>query len=404
MTREGLSPEEFSFSTINNTSKESNAPPNLATDLTLQTYLDALSQLESFSPGNIEETVKALPPEPRRQELERVLKKLSAMELVGKEHVEEYVRHQYRCHFQPNTIRNSYNALVPFLRFVGRNGKRFIEEICKQDLEGFVEHEQDRGLKVSTVRMRLAILKAFLRFMVEREVVGEEVFPWKLKIKMPESLPRALDPDDVQKLLAEQGSVRNRAIILLLLRTGMRIGELLNTRVMDVNVEERKILIFEGEKNQRGRVVYFCDDAKAALQVWLQERDRKVDFLFYGYKGRKLSYMAARIMFVKYLDKAGLGHKGYTLHCLRHTFATDLVNARMPLECLEKLMGHSRLEVTRRYARVSDKTREEEYFKAMEVIERREADGDWERDRELQAILEKTQLLPPHGEELHEHP
>lgn len=404
MTREELSPEEFSFSTTNNISKESNAPPDPATNLTLKTYLDALSRLESFSPGNIEESVKARPPEPRRQELEHVLKKLSALELVGKEHVEEYVRHQYRCHFQPNTIRNSYNALVPFLRLVGRNGKRFIEEICKEDLEGFVEHEQDRGLKLSTVRMRLAILKAFLRYMVDRGVVGEEVFPWKLKLKMPESLPRALDPDDVQKLLAEEGSVRNRAMILLLLRTGMRIGELLNTRLADVQIEEQKILIFEGEKNQRGRVVYFCDDAKGALRVWLQERDQQVDFLFYGYKGRKLSYQAARMMFVKYLDRAGLGHKGYTLHCLRHTFATDLVNARMSLECLEKLMGHSRLEVTRRYARISDKTREEEYFKAMEVIERREADGDWGRDRELQAILEKTQLFPAHSEELHEHP
>ena len=119
----------------------------------------------------------------------------------------------------------------------------------------FSEESIWRGLKVSTVRMRLAILKAFLRFMVEREVVGEEVFPWKLKIKMPDSLPRALDPDDVKKLLAEEGSARNRAMILLLLRTGMRIGELLNTRVLDVNVEEQKILIFEGEKNQRGRVL-----------------------------------------------------------------------------------------------------------------------------------------------------
>jgi integrase/recombinase XerD len=404
MTREELSPEEYSFSTINNTSKESNAPPDLATDLSLETYLDALSQLETFSPGSIETEVKAFPAEPRRQELEHVLKKLSTMELVGKEHVEDYVRHQYRCHFQPNTIRNSYNALVPFLKFVERNGKRFIEEICKEDLEGFVEHEQDRGMKLSTVRMRLAILKAFLRLMVDREVVSEDVFPWKLKIKMPEILPRALHPDDVQKLLALEGSARNRAMILLLLRTGLRIGELLSTRVMDVNVEEQKILIFEGEKNQRGRVVYFSDDAKAALQAWLQERDQHVDFLFYGYKGRKLSYVAARMMFVKYLDKAGLSHKGYTLHCLRHTYATDLVNAGMPLECLEKLMGHSRLEVTRRYARVSDKTREEEYFKAMDVIERREADGDCGRDRELQEILEKTQLLPPHGEELHEHP
>jgi integrase len=109
-------------------------------------------------------------------------------------------------------------------------------------------------------------------------------------------------------------------------------------------------------------------------------------------------------MFVKYLEKAGLSHKGYTLHCLRHTYATELLNARIPLECLEKLLGHSRLEVTRRYAVLTDKTKEEEYFKAMAVIERREINEHYRCDPELQAILEKTQLLPPHGEELYESP
>ena len=73
-------------------------------------------------------------------------------------------------------------------------------------------------------------------------------------------------------------------------------------------------------------------------------------------------------MFNKYLQKSGLQYNGYTLHCLRHTFATDLLNARMPLECLRVLLGHSNLEITRRYARLSDKTREEEYFAAMDRI------------------------------------
>jgi site-specific recombinase XerD len=169
-------------------------------------------------------------------------------------------------------------------------------------------------------------------------------------------------------------------------------------------MEEQKILIYADQKNLRGRVVYFSEDAKAPLSAWLKERDQTIEMLFYGYKGKPLSYTGARAMFIKYLEKAGLSKKGYTLHCLRHTYATDLLNAGMPLECLEKLMGHSYLEVTRRYAKLSDKTREEEYFKAMAVIERREADGHYECDRELQAILEKTQLFSSHGEELHEHP
>ena len=93
-----------------------------------------------------------------------------------------------------------------------------------------------------------------------------------------------------------------------------------------------------------------------------------------------MSYQAARCMFIKYLEKAGLSYRGYTLHCLRHTFATELLNARMPLECLRVLLGHTSLEVTRIYARLTDKTREHEYFMAMERILRGETDADDQYD------------------------
>jgi len=404
MTQEELGTEEYRFSKVINTSEEKVYLKDQPAEIDLETYFQNLFQLEPIpTPIEAPEPIKT-PEDQRRQMLDNVLSKLSVLEIGGKEHIEEYLRYQYRRYFQANTIRNSYTALEHFMRFIKGVGKEGIEEVDRSDLEAFVEHEQDRGMKLSTVSLRLATLKAFLRFMVENGNLSEDVFPWKLTIKMPEPLPRAMDPDDVDKLLAVKVSVRDRAMILLLLRTGMRIGELLRTRMIDVNMEEKKILIYEGEKNQRGRAVYFSDDSKAAIEAWMKERKQCYELIFYGLKGRPLSYQAARMMFVKYLDKAGLSHKGYTLHCLRHTYATDLINARMPLECLEKLMGHSRLGVTRRYAMLTDKTREEEYFKAMAIIERRERDGNYECDSELQTLLEKTQLLPSHSEELHEHP
>ena len=405
MTQDVLSTEELGFATVINTSRASISHLESSTDLTLGTYLDALTHGESLSSSDEDLPIKAPSPgESRRRVLEHCLKRLSDLELDAGGYVEEYLCHQYRSHFQASTIRNTYTGLVLYLGFIKEKGKAGIENVDREDLEAFVEHEQDRGLKPGTVKLRLEIVKAFLRFMIDKGVLDEDVFPWRLKVKVPETLPRAMDPDEVDRLLAVKGSVRDRAMILLLLRTGMRIGELLQTRVMDVVMEEQKILIYEGEKNQRGRVVYFSEDAKLALQAWLKKRDPAVQLLFYGYGGRALSYSAARIMFLKYLEKAGLSHKGYTLHCLRHTYATDLINARMPMECLEKLLGHSRLEVTQRYAVLTDKTKEEEYFKAMAVIERRERDEHYRCDRELQAILEKTQLLPPYGEELYESP
>ena len=82
--------------------------------------------------------------------------------------------------------------------------------------------------------MRLGTLKAFLRFLIEREVLPAELLGKRMIIKVPDALPRAMDPDDVRQLLTVLKDVRDRAMILILLRTGMRIGELLDTIVEDV--------------------------------------------------------------------------------------------------------------------------------------------------------------------------
>jgi integrase/recombinase XerD len=269
-------------------------------------------------------------------------------------------------------------------------------------LAAYVEHEQDRGLKATTVKNRLDALKAFLRHLIEKEEVGAQVLSRRMNIKTPECLPRAMETEDEKKLPAAVDGVRNRAMILLLLRTGMRIGELLNTRVRDIDMAEFRIDIWEASKNRVGRVVYFAEDAGAALCQWLGERDPRKDRVFYAPCRETLSYAAARLMFCKCLARAGLSHKGYTLHCLRHTNASALLNAGMPLECLKELLGHTSVEVTRRYARLTNKTREREYFKAMARIEKGETDGYYRLDLELQEILEKEKLLSPHGEKLHE--
>jgi len=150
--------------------------------------------------------------------------------------------------------------------------------------------------------------------------------------------------------------------VLVLLRTGMRIGELLGTRMEDIQSAERKVMIFEAAKNRVGRVVYLSEDAVTALRAWLRQRDAGRAFVFCGRGREALSYTAARLRFHRHLERAGLIHKGYSLHSLRHTFATELLNAGMRLECLQQLLGHSNIELTRRYARLTDRTREESIF------------------------------------------
>ena len=176
----------------------------------------------------------------------------------------------------------------------------------------------------------------------------------------------------------------------------MRIGELLDTRIGDVNLREKRINIMEAQKTRVGRVAYISEDAYRALTVWLNKKDPAKQHLFYGRGSQRLGYTAARVLFAKYLVKAGLAHKGYSLHCLRHTCATELLNAGMRLECLQQLLGHSSIEMTRRYARLTDNTRREEYFQAMAIIEKGEPHGHYRRHPELSPVLEETELFRPY--------
>jgi len=309
--------------------------------------------------------------------IEQVLKNLSRIELPAQEHFEGYLRHKGRLNHKRSTLQGSFTSVRLFLEFYGKSGKRDLEAMERTDLEAFIEYEQDRGLRISTVRTRLACIIAFLHFLMEQDLIPLSLLQRRIKLKLPEVLPRAMHPADVKKLLSVIDDLRDRALILLLLRTGMRIGEALGLRLNDLDMQDRKVHLFQGEKNSMGRVVYLSDDVLSALKLWFRQRDPNQEFVFYGHRNKPVCYSTGRGRFVKYIQKAGLEQKGYTVHCLRHTFASELLNAGMRLECLQQLLGHQDIEVTRRYARLTDTTREEEYFRAMAIIEKGGINGQY---------------------------
>ena len=306
----------------------------------------------------------------RHKAYHHIVQKLSEGNLPGKDHAVSFLQHKYRRNLRIATLRSSGYSIRLFLLFLQMNGRLSLEALTRQDIEAYVEHEQDKSLTIQSVKTKLTALYAFFNYLVQSDVLPQKILERKIRFKLPEALPRAMVFEDVKALLAVVIEVRDRAMILLLLRTGLRIGELLNLQVSDINLSELKICIYIGEKNARGRVVYFCEDAKEALLAWLRLRAPEQRYFFYGRQGRPLSYAGARKVFCKYLAKAGLVSKGYTLHQLRHTFASELLNAGMRLEVLQQLLGHSTIEMTRHYARLSDRTREDEYFQAMKRIEK----------------------------------
>jgi integrase/recombinase XerD len=200
-------------------------------------YYQTRLRFYSHSDGGIEALLK-------------ILRQLSRVDLPGKEHVEGYLRHMARSNRRPRTMFSRWGTILIFLGLLKANGKNSLEEVTRRDVEAFIEHEQDRGIKITTIRMRLTGVQSFLRHLVEEGIVSLDVFGKRIRLQLPERLPRAMDPDDLQKLLSVIEGNRDRAMMLVLLRTGMRIGELLNTKVTDVHIKERRIEIYEAQKNR----------------------------------------------------------------------------------------------------------------------------------------------------------
>ncbi len=309
--------------------------------------------------------------------LTRILDRLAPLDLPEKERFEDYLRYKGRANHSMKTISSSFTSIVFFLDFYKSQGKQELKKIARSDLEAFIEHEQDRGMHISTVKTRMACIIAFLHWLLDQDLIPSTVFKKRIRFKLPETLPRAMPPQDVKKLLSVIDHTRDRALIFLLLRTGMRIGETLSLTMNDVDLKQRTVHLYQGEKNDIGRVVYLSNDAAFCLRRWFRYRDPEKRLVFYGKGEAPICYSTARHRFLQYLQEAGLDHKGYTVHALRHTFASELLNAGMRLEVLQQLLGHQDIEMTRRYARLTDRTREEEYFRAMATIEQGVPDGGY---------------------------
>jgi len=328
----------------------------------------------------------------KRHITHRWCSRLAASSLPGTELAVEYLYGKYIKNLSVSVINQSGRIILYFLGFLERQGAT-IYTLTRQDISAFVQYEQDREQKPASVVNYLRAVYAFIVFLVDQGVLPHTIMQPKIKVKLPHALPRAIPAEDVQRLLEAITTVRDRALILLLLRTGMRIGELLGVKVSDINLTERKILIYVGEKNYQGRAVYYNEDAAQALQHWLTERDTQSEYLFPGRSGPgTLSYVTAHTALRKCLTRAGLSDKGYSLHNLRHTFATDMLNAGMRLEVLQQILGHQEIEMTMRYAKMTDLTRENEYFKAMDRIEQGERHAPRRVHTELQKVFEEKKL------------
>jgi site-specific recombinase XerD len=249
--------------------------------------------------------------------------------------------------------------------------RKSIDEVSVRDVDAFIEHCQQAGHAIATVNRRLAALCSFYRFlaMMRDDAPINPVRPKRHYIRQGRRLPRDAQDDDLRRLFSVIDSIRDRAIFLLMLRCGLRVGEVRNLSISDLylySVSGGLPRLWLHGKGGGERVVYLSSQALAALEAWLAIRPNgNEQAVFVNRSGKRLTVTGIQLQLAAYCQRAEVR---ITCHQLRHTFGRHLVEGRVPVTTIQKLMGHARLRTTEVYLHISDKQVQADYEAAMEQV------------------------------------
>jgi site-specific recombinase XerD len=223
-------------------------------------------------------------------------------------------------------------------------------EVSMQDIDAFVDQQRQAGLSAATIKRRVAALKTFFDFLAEE--ANDLTWPNPVRFKrhagkQAKKLPRDLTDAQVSQLWAIITHPRDRAWFALMLRAGLRVGEiagLTTDELLSSPTAEQPARLRINGKGQKERIVLLTADAYAVLQDWLDIRPTSQDpTIFLNGRGKPLSVNGIQWLLRGYGKQLDLA---VTPHQLRHTYARQLTEAGMPLPGLSQLLGHSHLTTT----------------------------------------------------------
>ncbi len=282
----------------------------------------------------------------------------------------EYLKHLIHRQLSPHTIRSAIYNLDHFFHYLAEEQWEDISQVCKQDVRMFAEMLSARKLSASGINGHLRTLRGFFVYLVDEDYCAKNPVLHRYYVEEERRLPRPMRESDLRIFVAHLNTPRDRAVFLLMLRTGLRIGEVSRLQISDIHWPHKNLIVYNG-KGKVDRVAYFSQDAEQALEVWLQTRGYLSAYCFASSRkrDRPVNHQNIRRWMIQILAQCGLEGKGYTPHTLRHTFATTMLNAGMDLTVLRDLMGHKNSNMTLLYAQLSHQTIRSSYDRAIRQVE-----------------------------------
>jgi len=277
-----------------------------------------------------------------------------------------YRRFLKRRNCSAHTVKNYINILGHFSSCL----QIPIEEATIKETDAYMDHLLRHRKKPKTINCHFSCIHAFYEYLIEDDRMPI-INPVRkhYRLRLPNPLPKHLRNEQVTTLFKEINDTRDRAMFMLMLRCGLRVEEVARLTLDAIDYRSRQLYVFNG-KGSKDRVVYLSEDALSVLQSYTQKRkwakEKRVFLVQKGpLKGKPISVRGIQKRIEYYSRKTGTQ---VSCHHLRHTMATQLLNADAALVTIQDLLGHSKITTTQCYCKVSNLKVQRDYYKAINVV------------------------------------
>ena len=269
-------------------------------------------------------------------------------------------------HYSNNTIESYKRDLIKFYEY----NKKDIKNIDKDDIKSYLKYLNDNKMNERSIARNISSLKSLYKFLIINKIIKNNPMESISLPKLGKKLPNTLSEEDINKLLDiklnDNYSYRNKAMLELMYATGLRVSELVNLKVYDVNLDEA--IVKTMGKGSKERIIPIGDYALNALKIYINEYrsslfKREVnDYLFLNNHGKQMTRQGFFKIIKKLAIEQGV-NKDFSPHTLRHSFATHLLSHGADLRIIQELLGHSDVSTTQIYTHVSNEELEDTFKK-----------------------------------------
>lgn len=293
--------------------------------------------------------------------------------MENNKYVEDYLDYlKYQKNYSLYTIDNYKRDIYEYLGYLEKEGLPF-KKVLYEDLRFYLMYlKKEKKDNNSSIDRKLSSLRGFYKYLANEGVIDNNVFSLVNGPKKDNKLPRYFEYNELEELFLVPDKrtplgQRNLLLLEMLYATGVRVGELINIKVSDIDRGSKSILIL-GKGNKERYVTYgdYCEDA---LNLYLDDGYDKLNlcnsnYLFLNKNGDCLTERGVRYILEQIIKKTSL-NKNISPHMIRHSFATHMLNEGCDLLTVQKLLGHESIKATQIYTHVTTDRLKEVYFKSF---------------------------------------